>query len=533
MGLIVFFITSIFLFPAFLSNSTSSNYFLAFFLSEGSFILDNIVFFILCFIILTIYIFKRTKYSPHYNFIKKLLFTFYQLFQLTILGLLFAFTSLYIIAFLQLNIFSIIINLNPKSIGVITDKIGIVNYLKTNSIAPKIVVTDKSQSKELSALAIASTGDTNYYGKYVLPSFPVFLSVPVKKSSSGIYLLDSTMVISRVDTGDVQALSPYIGYLFIKSYFANRPIASYPQVNIMDKNEYIKYRTNESYKSYKKINEELAKIKDETSSISAAIETGNSNVTSSENTVLKADLDRTVQYKKCVAASSKEACSSLLDQLNKASQEDNNNLKKNSAQIANYKNQLAVYAFYEKFFKLQLDAVATSKEGLPHELGVFEPKNTIKITLTSSNPHAISDYLETLVHEYYHYASYTKGKILADGFFEEGLTEYFARQTIKDTLNTSTNLGYPVQVKIIAQMTKLIPETEFADIYFTKDQARLEATLNRVYGENFYNKTRLLFSTLQYTTTKDQMLSLGNNIMKLIGGQPMQEKDIYSSSSKL
>ena len=80
-------------------------------------------------------------------------------------------------------------------------------------------------------------------------------------------------------------------------------------------------------------------------------------------------------------------------------------------------------------------------------------------------------------------------------------------------------------------MTNRIPETDFADIYFTKDQNALEKLINKVYGDDFYKNNQALFASLQYAHNQDQLLKLTNVIMKKIGGQPITKKDLRSSYS--
>src|SRR4029078_3193695 len=144
--------------------------------------------------------------------------------------------------------------------------------------------------------------------------------------------------------------------------------------------------------------------------------------------------------------------------------------------------------------------MAVTSSGIPSELGVFVPSDSVKVVINNKSSHSIGDYYETLVHEYLHYASYTPGKRLESSFFEEGLTEYFARQTIKDTLQIDTNIGYPVAVKIIQALTNRIAEVDLADVYFTKNQLALEKILNLTYGDNFYKDNITLFETLMYTS---------------------------------
>src|SRR5260221_11151354 len=98
------------------------------------------------------------------------------------------------------------------------------------------------------------------------------------------------------------------------------------------------------------------------------------------------------------------------------------------------------YQYYENFFKAQEQLLSLTITNIPSELGVFVPSDSIKVVINNKSSHSIGDYYETLVHEYLHYASYSSGKKLDSGFFEEGLTEYFARQTIKDNLQIDTNI---------------------------------------------------------------------------------------------
>src|SRR6185436_6800522 len=119
----------------------------------------------------------------------------------------------------------------------------------------------------------------------------------------------------------------------------------------------------------------------------------------------------------------------------------------------------------------------------------------------------LGDFLESLVHEYLHYASYISDeRKFQSNFFEEGLTEYFARQIVKDDLHVDTHLGYPAQVAIITKMTEMITASEFAEIYFSKDEESLMRALNRVYGDNFYQNNFILFESLQYSSDRKQVL---------------------------
>ena len=149
---------------------------------------------------------------------------------------------------------------------------------------------------------------------------------------------------------------------------------------------------------------------------------------------------------------------------------------------------------------------------------------------TSSN--TLADYLSTLVHEYFHYTSYVSEETVLPGFFEEGLTEYFARKAIKQELNISTQLGYPVLVKIIEKIVDDIGEDELKEIYLTKNTDRLIGILNEKYGDTFYNESELYFTLLPFLPAEDQ-LTVANNILIRIGGNQLNSDNIFSKESNL
>jgi hypothetical protein len=313
----------------------------------------------------------------------------------------------------------------------------------------------------------------------------------------------------------------------------------------MNSAEYSTYRKNDADRKSTLIDIQITSIEDTISSISGTIQTDKDNILSNQTIVKQQFSERDTEYRACTSAGKyisgtfirtypETECKSRLSEWNKKINLTNNDILLLDQKSIFDKNQLIQYQYYAALFKIQKKLLQLSKENIPHELGAFEPESTLAIALNTGSAHTVADYFETLTHEYLHYASYiSPQKMLNDTFFEEGLTEYFARMTIQNDLDTSTNLGYPVFVKIITQMTVLIPESELADIYFSKDEAGLEAALDRVYGEDFYKNNRILFITLQDTSDPKQILTIANQIMKKIHGNPLQEKDLYSTTSKL
>jgi hypothetical protein len=503
MFLLLSLFTILFVTAGFLSTSLEKggrDPFTAYFLSEIHFIGSNWFIFLLLFLLLTILFLRSLKFEKKYTFLKRFFYSGLHVFTAGSLGMLFSFVILCTIAVVQLNIASIMTNTNQKITGVVSDKKEIYNILKNNNRPPEIIATDKDPYKELLAITAATTGTTNYYGGTLIRSIPNFLVVPVKKRQSGMMLLDNTLIVSEINQEDVQTLSPAIGYLLLKHYFPTKKIKSYPKVSVMDQKEYQMFKRRENTIKLSRIDADLLDITGKISSISASIEADKKILAASESAKTNNVPDREVLKKK----------------------------------LEEEQQLLFEFQYLEKFYVTQKKLLEELSIDASHEQGVFIPRDEIKIVYKTKDPHAIADYFATLVHEYLHYASFVSDKkMLRDAFFEEGLTEYFARMSIQTDLQTSTNLGYPVHAKIISEMTNLIPESEFSEIYFTKDQQGLEYALNRVYGDTFYRETRIAFESLHYSSKKSEVLQLANFIMKKIGGKELTEKDLYSSFSKI
>jgi hypothetical protein len=534
---IILSIAIIFVFAALIPNIQQEgtvNSLYAYFLYVVNFIVQNYFIFILGFIVLIGVFIQSANFDKSHSLKENFFLSVFQIINAFIIGIFLSYVILLAIAFIELNALSISININKNIMGIVTDKNTIVSMLKRNSHPPQIVAGDKGKNKELVAIASTITGTDNVYGKYIISSIPSFFILPIKKFDSSVLLVDDTLIITQLNAHDIEKISPTISYLLVQQYFFQRKIRSYPQVSIMGKKEYQQYREADFKNNLEKINKEIKKYEKLKASTRLSLEEEKDKLLYYKDIVDKSNLLKESEYKRCLSDGnySLSYCKNLLEEWEdlKLEKEQIDDLNK---KILSDQNKLEEYEEYYEFYTALEKSVAILKGNVPHELGTFMPKNSIKIALNTTNPHATADYFETLVHEFLHYASYiSEDKKFSDGFFEEGLTEYFARQIIKDDLNISTNLGYPIIVKIIDQMTKRILESELAEIYFSKDQDRLEKILDQVYGENFYKNSRFLFLTLQYTSDKKQTLQVANDIMKKIGGSPLKEKDLFASSSE-
>ena len=541
MRLAIFLLFLLFVFLAFIGklNYDVNNPFVSYFL----FILET---FIKIFPIVLIIFSITSGYLiwKHYNnkhTTRKTLHSFFLIFEVIFISIFSAFIFLFILGFIQLNIYSLIISKDPTVLGIKTTTEQVYGAINNNGIAPVIIPANKEYKTSVIEIAKASSGTDNFYGEIVLSNIPKFLILPANKEVPNLLFLDNTLIITKVDKNDMEKLSPLVGHLFLQNYFSRRQIKAYPKVNLMDENEYQIYRKKDAEEKINKINLEANKMEDSVSSTSASISETEAEIEENSQSKLTILENRDKEYNACLSKgrydednnfipdNTKADCKYILEEWEPiyiSEEESGNKLVK---KLEKDKEDLKAYEYYNTFFKSQKELSNLTNENIPSELGVFIPEDKIKVVLLNYDSKAVANYFVTLVHEYLHYAAYVKGKRLESSFFEEGLTEYFAKNAIENTMGKETNIGYPVIVKLIEQFMNKIPEQDFADIYFTKDQVKLIDTLNLVYGDNFFQNNIVLIESLMYISDPEQSLELANKLMDEIGGEKLTKDDLYSN----
>jgi hypothetical protein len=234
---IISLISLYFLWSAFFTSQQTPqlpNSFFAYYHHEIAVMSGYIFPFVLTFIILTI-IFYRSNFDKQYSAFKIASFSAVQTLFVVLVGFVSSYILLLIIAVLQLNLSATIINMNPKLMGVEDDENIIFNRLQTNLLPPQVIASEQGQTDILRAIASATTGTTNFYGSNILPTIPNFLIFSPDKLQANMLLLDSTLIITKINAEDMQIISPLIGYRFVKSYFPFRKIKTYPKVTIMSR----------------------------------------------------------------------------------------------------------------------------------------------------------------------------------------------------------------------------------------------------------------------------------------------------------
>ena len=537
--------TIVLIFSVFLGNANSAiaNPLLSYLLYVINMIISYSPLLIIIFTIMFIFFLKK-NYTKDRLKLHTLFHNFTQIIFALIISIFSAFVILLVIALIELNIFSVLVNLNPGALGIKAKTDEIYNDLKNKSQAPKIVLGNSGSKNIVVALAKTAGGTDNLYSDRLINIIPNLFIFPINEDSYSLLLMDNTLIVNSINPKDIEKISSVLGFLYIKNNFPLRAVKSYPKVSIMDENTFLTFRQKDLEEKTKKIDKEILKIQNAVSSVSASVELDKIDVENNKlesGNILKA---RDKEYNACLSEGSyvkgkfipintESFCGEILKKWETDYVISENTGKELTKKIEAKEKNLKEYQYFDNYFKAYKKLNDASSLNIPSELGVFEPKDNIRIVFMNTSQTNIADYFETLIHEYLHYASYNEGGKLESSFFEEGLTAYFARQTIENGMNIKTNIGYPVAVKVIEALLKRSVEVDLAEIYFTKDQDSLEKKLDQVYGDGFYKNNIIQFESLLYISNPDLLLSTANSLMRKVGGDPLTKEDIVSTKSDI
>lgn len=428
-------------------------------------------------------------------------------------------------------------HINSHAVGVMTDPKEILGALDNNNLPPRIVEPSEDNQSLLFEMATATTGDNTFYGRYIVPVFPHFLALPNTSLTGKIVLIDNTLYISDIASSEARSISSVVAYLLVQDSFLDTPIKSYPTIVHIDKATYLTYRQTEFAKRDQTIDLELEKFDDSIGTVSAKISEDEVVLGVSTNRIESLKDDREKEYRDCISegyyednefirVNTKTDCQPIRDRWNVSIDSEEEIVDETEKRIEENNTLLTRLEETQEAYDAQKSASDIKVGHITFERGKFEPPSTIQIADDTQLIPTLADYYAVLVHEYLHYTSYiATEQRLKSSFFEEGLTEYFARKIIKKHLSARTNVGYPVHTKIIGEIARMIPESELWDIYVTKDNEALKRALDRVYGDGFYDANFVYFEAFSYTSDISQVISLTNHIMEEINGEPFSPED--------
>lgn len=448
----------------------------------------------------------------------------------------------------EANLLASKIKSNPESAEIIWGKDKILQRLKKMDHPPSIIDGgDDFNIKVILTESISNNTRSSYYRKYVIKNIPNSLLIPVGIPHDPLVMFKDNLVINSLDKDQMQAISPTLAKLLVKKYFNNRFIKDEPtSFEVLGRQDYLKFREDQ-------INEQLAEIEQLIdgfttliNNIYGSISNDKAKIAYNQNGLNSSISQKDSAYNYCLTAGytslyfgtfyhyyTQQECDSQKTQWDQTIAGFQKNISDWQAQLQYDQSQLPQYQEAKDTLTAYNTIIASQKDSTPQELGLFLPADkTIKLALDYTGSKSAVEYLVTLTHEYLHYTSYVSEERSLPHFFEEGLTETYARRVIKNELGIDTNIGYPLLVKIIQQMITKIPEDKLQEIYFTKDKNELQSLLDEAYGKDFYKNSEYYFSIMSYVPPKEA-LKFANNIMIKIGGKPLTEEDLVSSLPKV
>lgn len=424
-----------------------------------------------------------------------------------------------------------------KSLGITTEKEKLSEKIKQMDKTPSIIgSSDALLQTIVLKISKGKLNRSEFYYAYILPQALKRKNLDFKLASDILLLPDNTLVIARLDKETIEAISPALGFLMIRSYFDPRYIKPEPKLQVMGRTEYLKYRDDQINSQLAEMDSDIREVKKAISAQYSAIEYDKQMIENNKSSLNNAIQSRDYYYNRCMTAGyyfwgyfyryySDAYCESQRREWDSIISGFEKNISDWENALAQDQRLLAEYQKAKELLETWREFIASQKERVPSELGIFEPPNTIKVVLESTSDKALADFFALVVHEYLHYSSYVSEERYLPLFFEEGLTEYLSRNVIANEIKKETNVGYPVIVKVVEEIAKDIPKEELENIYFIKDKNRLIALLNDKYGDTFYKDTEYYFSIIPWIPIEES-LELANNIMLAIGGSQLSEEDI-------
>ncbi|OGC48046.1 hypothetical protein A2W32_01665 [candidate division WWE3 bacterium RBG_16_37_10] len=421
----------------------------------------------------------------------------------------------------------------------------LIKRIKELKVTPKILgVNENTKSDIISIIVSYKNNKSGFYESVLVVKAVKNVNKTLKVNAPVLILPDDTLVINELDKNNFETISPPLARLMVSGKFNPLYIKEEPSVELMSRQEYMKFREDQINEDIKSIDNLISEANKIINAYYGRINEAKNKISFNQTEMENSRKLRESQYEYCKNAGyysyyfgefyryySDSECESqrsewdeIIEQFKKNISDWQDALQQNQYWLGETQKDKDILIAYKEI-------VASQKDTTPSELGLFEPPSTVKVVLESVSDKALADYFATLVHEYLHYSSYVSKERVLPRFFEEGITEYYSRKVVKDQLGTVTNLGYPVFVPVIEKIAADLTEKELESIYFTKDHDRLISLLNEKYGSKFYEETEYYFNIIGYLPA-DKALKTANNILFKIGGEEIEEKDLYSTNSE-
>lgn len=532
---------------AHLQKSTGENFSVQYFTSLVNFHINNyfvigIGIFVL--LLLNFVLNKKTKLTIKSFKIIKVLFELVGKSLIQILfGSLLAPIIIFIITVFVFDLMVLYTSFNSQIISLITDKNEIRKVIESTNGKIDILGVGDSPARALLKLFANKYPFGSFYKENLISTIPQSVLLKTKDLEKPIYLVGKTLVVREIDKEVFQTIAPTLVKKLIRKNLAPRYIKDEPEVTIISRQDYLKYRESEINKQVEIIAGYINDAKKLLGNYGYNIGVARNNISTLQGYIAQNSQIRDEEYNSCMSATytyygiysnytyrrySDAYCQQLKAYRDQQTAQYQDDLRTNQNNLAYYQSLYSELNEYLNQFENYKVFIESTKSQTPYELGIFEPDKSIKVVLETVSEKDINNFLVTLTHEYIHYTSYVSEERALPQFFEEGLTEILARKVVKDELHKDTNIGYPIVVKIINAMTKKISIDKLEEIYFTKNEDELAGLLDEAFGKNFYKDSMLYFALIPLSPV-DEALKFANNLIFKIGGETLNEDDFKST----
>lgn len=462
---------------------------------------------------------------------------------ITLVSFLISFLTTYSFSVLEANYYGF--KKSTQNSGILSEPKEIAEAIKKTNTAPKVVGVGNNYKKSFIAIEYTNKNRGKFYTEKIISWIPEKFLITLNPPDKSIVLYGNYLLIRDLDKEAIQTISPVLGKALVKGYFESSVLKDEPDLKVVSRQEYLKLRDDQINKQLGELDDALKEVNNYLGYLYGVIQEAKGKIEVNQSGVGRAIAARDDQYNYCKTAGyysyyfgtfyryyTDGECESKRQEWDQIIAGFQQNISDWQASLSQAQTELPEFQYYKQRLESVRVLVESQKQSAIQELGLFEPEKSIKVVLESTDNKAINDYLGTLIHEYIHYTSYVSDERTLPRFFEEGLTEYFARKTMSKELGQNTNLGYPLIVKIIEEIMKKVPEDEFKRIYFTKNEEALKSVLNKAYGNKFYAQSELYFTILIFDFSSPESLKIANNIMFKVGGKELKEEDLSSSVSQ-
>jgi hypothetical protein len=96
-------------------------------------------------------------------------------------------------------------------------------------------------------------------------------------------------------------------------------------------------------------------------------------------------------------------------------------------------------------------------------------------------------------------------------------------------LGSDTNLGYPLITAFIKRVAEKVPASELEEIYYSKDQEKLNESLAQYLEPEFFEKNKYILEIMPYMPT-EMALGAVNKILEKLELKKIDEKELDGST---